>query len=281
MPAPQASAMQQLARAKFMSFALKVPTNWQDPSGDPAAKQYGQAFSDSEKATVPGTPPLFIAASANKYHTDTQKMLIAKIGSFLDQTCSAICSAWSTWQSTVTMSGIIINGPAISLGQLVGAPWQMTIMGAGAVSTPNLMKFTKVIASVISQAWTMFQSSVTFASPFPAFPAFAAFPGPVAPPIPSQVPIPFMSLFQVPVSLQAALLKTQMIGQLGDPQAPFAPQIFEAISTAFEQCFDIWKTTTIVTKIMGTGPIPTFAPPFVPVGPVVMGTGNMLPTGLV
>jgi hypothetical protein len=280
MPAPQASAMQQLARVKFTSFALRVPTNWQDPSGDPAASQYSNAFSDSEKATAPGSPPLFIAASANKYHTDTQKMLIAKIGSFLDQTCSAICQAWSTWQTAATMTGILINGPAVSLGQMVGPPWNGPILASGAVSTPNLMKFTNVIANVIGQAWTMFQSTITFASPFPAFPAFAAFPGPMAPPMPSQVPIPFMSVFNVPVSLQAELLKTQMVAQLGDPQAPFAPQIFEAIATAFQQCFDLWKTTTIITNIIGTGPIPTFAPPFVPIGPVVMGTGTMTPGGL-
>lgn len=279
MPAPQATVMQQFARLKFTSFALRVPTNWQDPTGDPAAKQYGQAFSDSEKATVPHVPPLFIAASPNKYHTDTQGMLIDKIGSFLDKTCSAICQAWSTWQSTATMSAFLVNGPTLSLGKLVGPPWDLPIMGSGANSTPNLLKFTNVIASVINQAWTLFQATVTLASPFPAYPAFAAFPGPMAPPMPS-LPIPFMTFFQVPVSLQAPLLKTQMISQLGDPQAPFAPQIFEAIATAFQQCFDIWKGTTIVNNILGEGPIPTFAPPFVPVGPVVMGTATMPPGGI-
>ena len=100
MPAPQASAMQQLARLKFTSFNLKVPQNWQEPSGDPAAKHYGDAFKPEEKATAPaGMPPLFQPASLNKYHTDTQKMHIAKIGAFIDGTCSAICWAWSQWQT--------------------------------------------------------------------------------------------------------------------------------------------------------------------------------------
>src|SRR5271154_1981708 len=98
MPAPQASAMQQLARLKFTSFALTVPTGWQDPSGDPAPSQYGKAFKDSEKTTAPGAPPLFQPATMNKYHTDAQKMHIAKIGAFIDTTCSAICTAWDTWQ---------------------------------------------------------------------------------------------------------------------------------------------------------------------------------------
>src|ERR1051325_1754107 len=108
MPAPQASAMQQLARLKFTSFNLKVPQNWKDPAGS-AGDHYGRAFKPDEKASSPGMPPLFQPASLNKYHTDTQKMHIGKIGSFIDGTCSAICSAWSQWQTAATMVGIVIN----------------------------------------------------------------------------------------------------------------------------------------------------------------------------
>ncbi len=280
MPAPQASMMQQFARLKFTSFALSVPTNWQDPSGDPAAKQYGDAFQPSEKATAPGSPPLFIPASMNKYHTDTQKMLIAKIGSFLDQTCSAICSAWSTWQSTAVLTNVMINGPTASAGMLKGMPLKGIIMAEGAISTPNLEKFTNVIATVIDSAWTEFTATVTVAPPLPWYPAFTMFPGPMAPPMPN-IPVPFMQLMQVPVSISAQMMKPQMISQLGDPQAPFAPQIFESICTAFEQCYDLWKAATMVTNVLGTGPVPLYAPPFVPAGPVVMGMGNMTPGGLV
>ena len=103
MPAPQASAMQQLARLKFTSFALTVPQNWKAPQGDPAAKHYSSAIPDSEKATAPGTPPLFLPASPVKSHTDTQKMHIAKIGAYMDGVVSAICSAWGQWQQATTM----------------------------------------------------------------------------------------------------------------------------------------------------------------------------------
>src|SRR5580698_6891583 len=279
MPAPQASMMQQFARLKFTSFALKVPTNWQDPSGDPAAKQYGDAFQPSEKATAPGAPPLFLPASMNKYHTDAQKMHIAKIGSFIDTTCSAICSAWSTWQTAATMAGILVNGPVAAGGTLVGPPMQPLIMAEGAVTTPNLLKFTTVIATVISNAWMQFTATVTVPG-LPWYPAFLMFPGPMAPPLPN-LPVPFAQLVQVPVSISAATMKMQMISQLGDPQAPFASQLFESICTAFEQCYDIWKISTMVTNVLGMGAIPTFAPPFVPAGPVVAGTAMMAPGGLV
>jgi hypothetical protein len=37
----------------------------------------------------------------------------------------------------------------------------------------------------------------------------------------------------------------------------------------------------MVTNVLGTGPVPTFAPPYVPVGPVVGGVANMTPGGFV
>ena len=55
----------------------------------------------------------------------------------------------------------------------------------------------------------------------------------------------------------------------------------EKVADAFEKCFQIWQASTMVTNVLGTGPVPSFAPPYVPVGPVVMGTGTMTPGGFV
>jgi hypothetical protein len=282
MPAPQASVMQQFARAQFTSFALTVPTNWQDPQGDPAAGQYSQAFKDSEKTTSPGSPPLFLAATMNKYHTDTQKMLIAKIGSFLDTTCSAICSAWSQWQTAATFAEMFVNGPAINGGVLVGPPWAPVIIAEGAVSTPNLMKFTTVIANVIGQAWLTYTSPITIAAPFTSHPMMAMWAAPSVPaPIPNEVPIPWSSLLHIPTLLEAPLLKSQMIAQLGDPQAPFAPQIFDAICTAFSQCFTTWMSTTMLNNVICVGgACPTMSTPIPVPGPIVMALAQMLPGGI-
>jgi len=70
-----------------------------------------------------------------------------------------------------------------------------------------------------------------------------------------------------------------MVGQLGDPKAQYHQELFEAISDAFEKTYNLWKVSTMVTNVMGTGPVPTFAPPYVPVGPVVAGVGTMIPGG--
>jgi len=278
MPAPIASAVQQLARLKFTSFNLTVPTNWKDPQGA-AGDQYGRAFKPNEKMSTPGMPPLFQAASMNKYHTDTQKMHIAKVGAFIDGICSAICSAWSQWQSMATMAGVLIAGPVASVGQLIGPPLTPLILASAPKATPQEMKYSNVIATVIGTAWLSFTATVKIPG-LPWYPLFAAFPGPMAPPTPN-VPTPFAALTQVPVSISCNAMKAQMIGQLADPQAPFNKELFESICDAFEKTYNLWKVSCMVTNVLGFGPIPTFAPPFVPVGPVLGGTGTMAPGGLV
>jgi hypothetical protein len=270
--------VQQLARAKFTSFNIKVPTNWRDPQGD-AAKHYADAFKPEERSTAPGMPPLFQPASLNKYHTDTQKMHIAKIGQFIDDTCSAICSAWSQWQSTATITGVLINAVTAAGGTLVGPPLAPLILASAPKSSPMQLKFSNVIANVIGNAWQQFTMTVKIPG-LPLYPAFAMFPGPVTPPTPN-VPIPFAALTQVPVSISTMVMKTQMVSQLGDPSAPFHAELFESISDAFEKTYNTWKLSTQVTNILGFGPIPTFAPPVAPAGPVVGGMGNMTPGGLV
>jgi len=277
MPAPQASAMQQLARLKFTSFNLKVPTNWKDPAGDPAGDHYGRAFKPDEKASSPGMPPLFQPASLNKYHTDTQKMHIAKVGSFIDGVCSAICSAWSQWQTAATMVGIVINAVTATGGQIVGPPWTPLILASAPKGSPMEMKYSNVIAQVIGTAWLSFTATVKVTG-MPWYPAFAAVPSPVAPPAPN-VPCPFAALTQVPMSISCNVMKMQMVGQLGDPNAPFHKELFESICDAFEKSYNLWKVSTMVTNVLGTGPVPTFAPPYVPVGPVVGGVGTMTPGG--
>jgi hypothetical protein len=61
--------------------------------------------------------------------------------------------------------------------------------------------------------------------------------------------------------------------------APLHKEIFESVADAFEKSYNLWKASTMVTNVLGTGPVPTFAPPYVPVGPVVGGVGTMTPGG--
>jgi hypothetical protein len=280
MPAPQASAMSQLARLKFTSFNLKVPQNWRDPQGDPAAKHYRDAFKDNEKLAMPGMPPLFQPATANKYHVDTQKQHIATVGGFIDDITRAITGAWAQWQATATMTGIVINAAVAAGGQILGPPLTPLILASGPKNTPSLLKYTNVVASVIGTAWQTFTATVKVPG-LPWYPAYIAVPSPMAPPMPN-TPVPFATLMQVPVSISAQVMKMQMIAQLGDPQAPFHKELFEAICDAFEKSYNLWKVSCMVTNVLPTlAPVPTFAPPYVPVGPVVGGMAMMPPGGFV
>ena len=114
--------MQNLAKVKFISFATKLPTDWKQPQGE-AGKQYTRAFKMTELVGMPPVPPMFVPATVNKYHTDTAKKIGDQFATYLDGICSAICSAWSQWQSMAAMSGIMVNAVTATLGQVVGPPW--------------------------------------------------------------------------------------------------------------------------------------------------------------
>ena len=50
-----------------------------------------------------------------------------------------------------------------------------------------------------------------------------------------------------------------------------------AIGTALSTAFLAWLPMQMIMNVMGKGSIPTFAPPYVPVGPVVMGDNIAAP----
>jgi hypothetical protein len=273
--------MKELAKLQFRAAGLVLPVDWQQPSGDPAPRHYRDAFAPSELISVPQLVPpgLFMAVSVNKYHCDTAKEMSNRFQSFIDGICDAICSAWSTWQSSASLVGVVINAVTAAGGQVVGPPLTPLIMASAPKATPQELKYSTAVAQAIGTGWATYTATIKVPG-LPWYPAFAAFPGPVAPPMPN-LPMPVIALTQVTVAVSKNVLKAQMIGNLGDPKALHHMELFDCIADAFEKCFMIWQVATMVTNVLGTGPIPTFAPPFVPVGPVVGGVGNMPPGGFV
>jgi hypothetical protein len=275
-PAPQAAALKQIAKMAFKAHAIQLPVNWQQPQGD-AGKQYVDAHQPSERAVAPDPSKLFIPATPNKYHVDTVKMVSNQFESFIDGICDAIASAWSQWQASATLAGVVIAGPVASGGTVAGPPWTPLIMASAPKASPAELKYSKAVATVLGSAWQAYTASIKVAG-MPWYPPLAAFPSPASAPTPN-VPNPVTTLVQVPAPMQAPLLKNQMIGALADPQAPHHRELFDAISQAVAQCFTLWMSTTMVSNVIGAGPVPTFAPPFAPAGPVVAGVGNMAPGG--
>jgi hypothetical protein len=224
-------------------------------------------------------PNLFLPANMKKDSCETADKISDVIGKYIDGICSAICSAWSQWQTAATLVGVMVNGPTASAGQVVGPPMGPLIMSTGPKATPMELKYTTTISNVIGTAWLSYTAGIKVPG-MPWYPAFAAFPSPVAPPTPN-IPCPVIAISNAAAAVGAAALKGQMVGMHGDPQAQWHKEIFESVSDAFEKCHKIWEPSTQVTNVLGTGPVPSFAPPYVPVGPVVGGVGNMTPGGFV
>jgi hypothetical protein len=273
--------MKELAKLQFRAAGLMLPVDWQQPSGETEARHFLEAFKPEELFSLPPPVPpgLFLAASVNKYHCNSAKEISNRFQSFLDGICDAICSAWGQWQSSSALLGVIINAVTAAGGQVLGPPLTPLIMSSAPKATPQELKYSTAVAQAIGLGWTAYTATIKVPG-LPWYPAFATVPAPVAPPMPN-VPMPVATLTQVTVPVSKNVLKAQMIGFLGDPKALHHVELFDCIADAFEKCFQIWQISTLVTNVLGTGPVPSFAPPVAPVGPVVAGVGNMIPGGFV
>jgi hypothetical protein len=270
MPAPQASLLKQLAKTNLKSKAIKIYVDWKQPSGQEESKQYGDAFKPSEKTAVPNPMNLFQASSTNKYHVDAATDVSKKFETYIDGICAAIAGAWGQWHSMAMFTTGFLNGPALVIppGSLQGPPLFPLIFPQGPISTLQELKYTKAIAQAFGTAFQTWHMGFTCNLQYPSD---ACFPGPMAPPVPC-IPLPLASGASPGESMMSpAMLKNAMVGNLGDPQALHHADLFDAISQAINTIFTQWKATSMI-NLQAFGPIPTFAPPFVPCGPVVMGT---------
>lgn len=225
-------------------------------------------------------PPAFVKAASNdKADVDFQKEISDEINAYIDGICRAIASGLSQWQASATLVDVQINGPIATGGRIVGPPLQPLIQSTGPTGgmVGMGMTYTQKIAAAIATVWQQWQSNVRVPG-LPWYPAFAAFPAPVAPPMPN-VPTPLGALVNAAQITNGGLFTNEMNRQLGQP-GPFSNELFSSIGTALGQALMIWLASTMVTNVMGRGPVPSFAPPYVPVGPVVGGNGTQSPGGL-
>jgi hypothetical protein len=187
----------------------------------------------------------------------------------------AIKQAHATWQSTATLVGVNITAVTASGGMIVGPPLAPLIIAVLPGQSPAEKKLIQAVATVVGASWLSFTATVR-ASGLPWYPAFAAVPSPVAPPMPN-VPTPFLALSSVGGLISPGLMKPQIMAQLAPDKS--AGTIIDAVLSAFDQFITFWKAKTMVTNVIGSGPVPSFAPPYVPVGPVIGGIGTMVPGG--
>lgn len=159
-------------------------------------------------------------------------------------------------------------------GCLRGPDLAPLIGGApGAAAAQGLeAELREAVAEGVAECFRQWQDQVSVPG-LPWYPAFAAFPGPQAPPIPN-VPMPLISCPSAKASMitTPAPLRGEMYEALPDAlQVPAIDAFLNRIAQSLAVYFLIWLAQQQVMLVMGKGPIPTFAPPYVPVGPVVGG----------
>ncbi len=271
---PQGSMMGNLAKLSFKGLGIKLPLDWSQPTGE-AGQQYNDSFQPGELSTAPDPARIFAPASVNKYHTDAAKTVGKQLEDYMDGICKAICSAIGNWMSMCAFTGVIINGPTgvVAPGNVQGPPLGPLILAAGPpMATPQEMKYTNAIANALSTAWQTWHMGLAGTLMWP--PSLACFPGPLHPPVPN-IPLPVAALSSPGESmLSKATLSGMMMGQYGGPTDNHAKDLFDSVADAFNKTFTMWKPATMVQNVLcSVAPVPTFAPPVVPVGPVVAGTG--------
>ncbi len=266
--------MTTLCDITFVGQMKKLPVDWKQPSGSPAGKQYTDAFSASEHATVPEPMCYFWAASTNKYHTDTSKDIGGKFKDFCHKMLDAFKNAVDMWRLLAMFKDIkVVAVSAIGApGCLQGPDLEPLIKNLSyPAATGNLAKWRDAVAKGLASCWKEWADKVTIPG-LPFYPAFAAFPGPMAPPMPN-VPVPLIACPSPGMAKMAApALEKAMCDNfsLDDPDKQFTAAA-KSIATAVGMAFLAWQPMQQVMLVMGQGPIPTFAPPYVPVGPVLNG----------
>ncbi len=268
MPAPQGKQFAKLAKLLFNSKQIKLPIKWAD-----LGIQYPDAFELSELVAPPNKPlNLFKESTLNKYNVDTAKDIGGKFEKYIDGVCEAMCGAIDKWMKAAKFSSVQVAAVCAvgAPGCISGPALKSIIEGSAPKKTKMEKKYSKAIAAAFSDAWKSYQDKLTIPG-LPWYPAFATFPGPQAPPTPN-VPMPLITLPSAgEADLAPAKLKKSMEDKLGDKDALHAKELFDSIASAFAVIFLQFKSTTTVTKVMGKGSIPSFAPPVAPVGPVVGG----------
>jgi hypothetical protein len=138
----------------------------------------------------------------------------------------------------------------------------------------------RALAGELGGAWRAWADGFHLAMPG-AYPTLAAVPGPSAPPTPAASAFPLArSSSAGEHRLAAATLKPRLVSALrlhaGRGASGFDTAAND-LAVWVEASFREWKLSAQLVGVMGKGPIPTFAPPYVPVGPVVMGDNLSAP----
>lgn len=196
---------------------------------------------------------------------------------FQDKIYNAVLYAHNIFKLTAGFQNIIINGQIAvgGPGCLTGPKLESYINTAPqtASMTENDAVLRDAIAKGISECFDRWRQRVTVPG-LPWYPSFDPWPGPMAAPTPN---VPFQLIACASSGIleitSSSLLASECINQLNSQQrtAKEKVSLINTVATSLSTFFLSWLGKQQVTSVMGTGPVPGFAPPYVPVGHVVNG----------
>ena len=283
---PSLTMIKPLGWAVFMSKMLKLPSkaDFKDPQDKP---QYIKG-TQNDWGFTPTFMPFFTPQHPGlKHHQDSCDTIGKEFKDLHDKCCDAISFAVDMWRLQAKFKDLKVMAVCAigSPGCLDGPKLESNIKNAPSVAalSGNYAKYRDAVAKGVSKCFADWQGQVMVPG-LPWYPAFAAFPGPQGPPMPN-VPMPLitcvsskMTSIIMPNDMKAAMIDALPQSMKKEDKDKQHEALFESIATVASLAFTIWLAAQQVMLVMGKGPIPTFAPPYVPVGPV-LGGGNIAAPG--
>jgi hypothetical protein len=279
--------LDKLADVWFPTKNKKIPINWQQPMASPGRDHFPKAFTIAEMVGGgPSSPrPYYFNATPNKYHGDAAKDVSKWHQEFIHKALNNIKGAIDSWRAKAKLKDLkVMSVCAIGAPGCLDAP---DIKNEPSFSSwqgkeDNEKKYIKAVVTGFSKKWMEWAGKVMVPG-LPWYPAFAAFPLASAPPMPN-IPMP---LITCPSAMMASLavfaqIKDAMVKELdgGVKDKDKDKQheaIFETIAFPLATNFLLWLVSQQIMNCLGKGPVPPYAPPYVPVGPVVGGDNIAAP----
>jgi hypothetical protein len=182
------------------------------------------------------------------------------------------------WIGKARIQGGQVDGPTANLtpGSLVSDGNVESKVVQKLIDSQVPSEISRALARELAAAWNDWAAGFQMRIPS-AYPSFAAFPGPVAPPTPAVTgPIALSKGSSVG---EAGLKASILVNKLGSAVKLYAgkagggppDQALKNLANWVESSFVEWKGLAKLDGVIGKGPVPTFAPPYVPVGPVIRG----------
>ena len=222
-------------------------------------------------------PALFLSASNQKVDVDYQTAMHKVYKELFEKLCDAIVDAHVQWKNQARFAGITIQGPIASGGRVEGPNMESLVKASSAVSgwVDWNAGVRDACAAGFANCWLDMQRSIKVPG-LRWYPSFAAVPGRFAPPK-ANVPTLMSALTVNRDAMSAQKLKSELNGKLRGRNMDYSDQFAGALGKGIAAAFDAWLSAQTITNVMGSGDVPTFAPPYVPVGPVVMGDNIATP----